>query len=108
MLRKIGDAVLHRGDLARLAWVLRDDKNKYLKEKYQFLAACCELAQALEKGPDFITRLPLTFDATCSGLQHLCGLTRAIEGLYVNLIPGEEPDDFLSPRCVSSLDGRFG
>ena len=94
LLRKIGNAVLRRDDLARLDWVLRDDKNKYLKEKYQFLAACCELTQALDRGPEFITRLPLTFDATCSGLQHLCGMTRALEGLYVNLVPGEEPDDF--------------
>jgi DNA-directed RNA polymerase len=86
LLREIGEAVLRR-EAMKFAWALPDDP-------YQFLAACCELAQALDKGPDFITRLPLTFDATCSGLQHLCGMTRAIEGLYVNLIPGEEPDDF--------------
>ena len=87
LLRKIGNVVLSRGDPATIAWALP-------KDKYQFLAACCELAQALNIGPEFITRLPLTFDATCSGLQHLCGMTRATEGLYVNLIPGEEPDDF--------------
>ena len=47
-----------------------------------------ELVQALDKGPDFITRLPLTFDASCSGLQHLCAMTRDEKGArYVNLIP---------------------
>ena len=61
---------------------------------YQFAAACVELVQALEAGPDYITRLPLTFDGSCSGLQHLCAMTRAEEGRYVNLVAAEEADDF--------------
>ena len=89
LLRKVGEAVLRRDDPATLDWVLQT-----IDDKYQFLAACVELVQALDQGPNFITRLPLTFDATCSGLQHLCAMTRALEGLYVNLVPGEEPDDF--------------
>ena len=85
LLREIGAAVL-RGD----------DKTKWAlpKKPYQFIAACVELVQALDEGPDFITRLPLTFDATCSGLQHLCAMTRADEGRYVNLVPDDEGDDF--------------
>jgi DNA-directed RNA polymerase, mitochondrial len=63
---------------------------------YQFAAACVEFVQALEAGPDYITRLPLTFDGSCSGLQHLCAMTRAEEGRYVNLVANEEPGDFYS------------
>jgi DNA-directed RNA polymerase len=88
-LHNIGEAVLRRDDPASLAWA-------FPKEPYQFLAACVELVQAREVGPNFNTRLPLTFDASCSGLQHLCAMTRADEGRYVNLIAGDEPDDFYS------------
>jgi DNA-directed RNA polymerase len=62
-------------------------------EPYQFVAACMKLVKADGK-PGFITRLPLTFDASCSGLQHLCAMTRALEGCYVNLVPADEADDF--------------
>ena len=87
LLRKIGEAVLRRDDPATLDWVLRNDKGKFLDDIYQLLAACVELVQALDGGPNFITRLPLTFDATCSGLQHLCGMTRDEDGgRYVNLV----------------------
>jgi DNA-directed RNA polymerase, mitochondrial len=86
LLRKIGEAVLRGDDPANLKWALP-------KKPFQFVAACVELAQALGGGPDFKTRLPLTFDASCSGLQHMCAMTRAEEGRYVNLT-GNEGDDF--------------
>ena len=86
-LRAIGDAVLRGDDPAKLAWALPGDR-------YQFIAACVELAQALKAGPDFKTRLPLTFDGSCSGLQHLCAMTRAEEGRYVNLTAADEQNDF--------------
>ena len=64
------------------------------EECIQFIAACVELVQAWDN-PEYETRLPLTFDASCSGLQHLCAMTRDEEGgRYVNLIPSEETDDF--------------
>jgi DNA-directed RNA polymerase, mitochondrial len=86
-LRSIGEAVLRGDDPAKLAWALPSDP-------YQFLAACVELVQALDVGPDFKTRLPLMFDASCSGLQHLCAMTRADEGRYVNLVASDDADDF--------------
>jgi DNA-directed RNA polymerase len=64
------------------------------KEPFQFLAACVELVQAIDEGPGFITRLPLTFDGSCSGLQHLCAMTRAEEGRLVNLVEAYPPEDF--------------
>ena len=86
-LRRVGEAVLNREDPAKIAWALP-------KDPYQFIAACAELVQALDEGPGFKTRLPLTFDGTCSGLQHMCGMMRAEEGRFVNLTPNEEFDDF--------------
>ena len=78
-------ATTRRNGLGRLP---KDD------EPIQFVAACVELVQAWDN-PKFVTRLPLTFDASCSGLQHLCAMTRDEEGgRYVNLIPSEETDDF--------------
>jgi DNA-directed RNA polymerase len=60
---------------------------------FLFLAACFELAQAVSQGSAFITRLPVSFDGSCSGLQHLCAMTRAAEGSLVNLTPQELPQD---------------
>lgn len=59
----IGRSVIRRDDPATIAWALAK-----VKDRYQFLAACVELAQAIDKGPTFETRLPLMFDGSCSGL----------------------------------------
>jgi DNA-directed RNA polymerase, mitochondrial len=63
------------------------------KKKYQFLAACRELSQALRVGPVFESHLPIAFDASASGIQHLCAMARAPEGALVNLIGNESPAD---------------
>jgi DNA-directed RNA polymerase len=119
LLRKFGNAVLGGDDPAQWDWLLRPDmadtlvtfakpggdivevsngdpKREGISDPYQFIAACVELARALDKGPSFETRLPLVFDATCSGLQHICAMTRAEEGRYVNLVPSDELSDFYS------------
>jgi DNA-directed RNA polymerase len=82
LLRKIGEAVLRGDDPTVLEWALPPEDD----ERYQFIAACVELVQALDVGPGFKTRLPLVFDATCSGLQHLSGMRRDESvGRLVNL-----------------------
>ncbi len=60
---------------------------------FLFLAACFELSAALAQGPSYITRLPCSFDGSCSGLQHLSAMTRAEEGALVNLTPAQLPQD---------------
>lgn len=60
---------------------------------FLFLAACFELSAALAQGPSYITQLPVSFDGSCSGLQHLCAMTRAVEGSMVNLTPSLLPQD---------------
>lgn len=60
---------------------------------FLFLAACIELSNALCVGPEFITHLPVSWDGSCSGLQHLCAMSRAQEGALVNLTASEVPQD---------------
>src|SRR5262249_48068960 len=85
----IGEAVLRGDDFARIEYLLPSDDD----EPWQFLAACVELAQALKVGPEFKTRLPLIYDASCSGLHRITGLTRSQEGRYVNITPQAEGGD---------------
>jgi DNA-directed RNA polymerase len=78
---------------AAVLWGDKPDLNG-IDDRFQFAAACAELVGVIEAngdGSDFITRLPIQFDACCSGLQHLCAMSRADEGKYVNL--GPEPQD---------------
>jgi DNA-directed RNA polymerase, mitochondrial len=61
---------------------------------FQFLAACFELSSALAQGPTFVSRLPISFDGSCSGLQHLSAMTRDEEtAKLVNLTPSAAPQD---------------
>lgn len=65
----------------------------HANKPFLFLAACMELATVQAGGVTTVTRLPLSFDGSCSGLQHLCAMTRAEEGALVNLTPQELPQD---------------
>jgi DNA-directed RNA polymerase len=60
---------------------------------FMFLAACKELVSALTVGTGYVCHLPVSFDGSCSGLQHLCAMTLAPEGSYVNLTDNAEPAD---------------
>jgi DNA-directed RNA polymerase, mitochondrial len=73
-------------------------------EPFQFLAACFELAGALAEGPTYITHLPVSFDGSCSGLQHLCAMIRAPEGAEVNLTPSERPQDIYQTVATRTRD----
>ncbi len=75
------------GPLSDLWWTKAD-------KPFAFLAACFEL-DAVKKegtGTGYASRLPVTFDGSCSGLQHLCAMTRSEEGAKVNLTD-EPPQD---------------
>jgi DNA-directed RNA polymerase len=69
---------------------------------FSFVAACIEFAAARKswKGGqsyDYITHLPICFDGSCSGIQHLAAMTRDEDaGKRVNLVasdPCEQPED---------------
>lgn len=66
---------------------------KNADKPFLFVAACMEYAEALVHGTDYISTLPVAFDGSCSGLQHLCAMTRSEEGRFVNLTPSPEPQD---------------
>jgi DNA-directed RNA polymerase len=65
-----------------------------MEDRFQFLAACIELHAARKHGLGFVTHLPISIDATCSGLQHICAMTRDDKvARFVNLISTvREPD----------------
>ena len=73
--------------LGELWWTKAD-------KPFQFLAACLELSSALAQGPAFVSRLPISFDGSCSRLQHLSAMTRD-DGTakLVNLMPSDVPQD---------------
>jgi DNA-directed RNA polymerase len=61
---------------------------------FSFVAGCIELAAAWEAGPSYITHLPVCFDGSCSGVQHLAMSMRDEDaGRFVNLIASDEPQD---------------
>jgi DNA-directed RNA polymerase len=61
---------------------------------FLFLAACFELSSALAAGLAFVSRLPISFDGSCSGLQHLSAMTRDEEtAKEVNFTRQELPQD---------------
>ena len=93
----------------RLNWVndnlqriLDIDSNMWLdaKEKLLFLSAALELKGYYDQPNNFISRIPIYLDATCSGLQHLASMTTDLNlANYVNLLkssPDKEPNDVYS------------
>lgn len=61
---------------------------------YQTLAAIFEWVAYLDEGEGFMSRLPVSVDGTCNGIQHLSAITRdKTSGAYVNLLPADKPQD---------------
>ncbi len=73
---------------------------------FAFVAACQELVRARKDLTGFITHLPIGFDGTCNGIQHLAMLARDEEaGRLVNLIDSDTPQDIylVVTRHIMSL-----
>jgi DNA-directed RNA polymerase len=99
----------------RVAWVdahVNDVSWKEADKPLLFYAAREELNKALEGGPNFITTLPVAFDGSCNGLQHLAAMSRAEEeGALVNLTPSEVPQDIyqkIADIVRDRLEGEHG
>lgn len=61
---------------------------------WQTLAFCFEWAGYCEMGEDFVSKLPIALDGSCSGIQHFSAMLRdEIGGAAVNLIPADLPAD---------------
>lgn len=96
-------------NLAKILDVAQDPQGtvdwwKQADKPFLFVAACMEYAQALIEGPTFVSHLPVSFDGSCSGLQHLCGMTASDEGRFVNLTPSESPQDVYQAVADLVLD----
>jgi Autographiviridae RNA polymerase len=85
-LLRIGNDILEDRDLQPNDLPGADD------EPYQFAAACVEMALA-NGDPTYVSQLPVIFDGSCNGLQHLAYMLRAPEGLRVNLLSGANKED---------------
>lgn len=60
---------------------------------WQFLAACMEL-DAVTSNPDYESRLPVSVDGSCNGLQNFSAMLRdSVGGRAVNLVPQARPND---------------
>ncbi|WP_087502366.1 DNA-directed RNA polymerase [Pseudomonas sp. SID14000] len=59
-----------------------------------FLAFCFEWAGVQEHGEAWVSRLPIAFDGSCSGIQHFSAMLRDERGgRAVNLLPSTEVQD---------------
>jgi DNA-directed RNA polymerase len=72
--------------LTNLGWTQADSP-------FLFLASTRELVACLAEGVTRSCHLPVSFDGSCSGLQHLAAMTLAPEGSHVNLTNNAAPSD---------------
>lgn len=65
-----------------------------IDKPWQFLAFCFEWKGYTEHGENFVSKLPVAMDGSCSGIQHFSAMLRDhIGGKAVNLVPAELPQD---------------
>jgi DNA-directed RNA polymerase, mitochondrial len=65
-----------------------------IDKPWQFLAFAMEWRGVCEQGEDYVSRLPIALDGSCSGLQHFSAMLRdPIGGAAVNLVPQDKPAD---------------
>lgn len=61
---------------------------------WQFLAFCFEWKGFVEQGEEYVSRIPVAMDGSCSGIQHFSAMLRdEIGGAAVNLVPSDLPSD---------------
>lgn len=84
IIRCAEDPLTHR------EWMEADGGDK----AWTFLAWCKEWAGYQREGLAWKTQLPISFDATCSGLQNMAAMMRdEVSGCAVNLMPMDKPAD---------------
>lgn len=86
----------------RVSWVNKNlskiislDKEFIMKasKKIQFISFCITLKN-YNKDNNYLVKLPIFLDATCSGIQHLSAILQDIDmGTHVNLIKKSESED---------------
>jgi hypothetical protein len=77
------------------------DRWKGAEKPFSFVAACLELAGAWADPSGFVTNLPISFDGSNNGLQHLSLLSRDRKaGRLVNLTDDDTPHDIYTHVAV--------
>ena len=71
---------------------------------FQFLAWCMEFVEFVKVGWGFESRLPVSADGSCNGLQHLSAILRDVRGgEATNLLPNTLPQDIYSEVASDAL-----
>src|SRR5262249_32463189 len=85
-----------------------DDKWIDADKPFRFVAACRELAAYWGDPDNFVTHLPIAFDGSANGLQHLALLSGDSEAAeMVNLTdPSKLGEAMLAPGTVKRPSGR--
>lgn len=61
---------------------------------WQFLAFCFEWEGYCLHGDEFVSRIPVAMDGSCSGIQHFSAMLKdSAGGAAVNLVPADRPQD---------------
>ena len=72
------------------------------KEKFQFLACFISYYNYIKNNQEI--EIPILFDATCSGIQHLSALTKDSKiARLVNILSSNEPSDFYQ-YCIDQIN----
>jgi DNA-directed RNA polymerase len=71
---------------------------------YQFLAWCFEMSALVKQGWGFETRLPVSADGSCNGLQHLSAILLDEQGARAtNLLPSTLPQDIYTEVAEATI-----
>jgi DNA-directed RNA polymerase len=62
-------------------------------ENKSAFTAFCLVMRELNKDPNYLVKLPIFLDATCSGVQHLAAIAQDLDlAQHVNLVPQSDND----------------
>jgi len=111
-----GNDKITLNDREQWAWNFSDETHRIVDNPYdnqawleadkpfQFLAWCHEMSALNKQGWGYETRLPVSADGSCNGLQHLSAILRDERGgLATNLIPSDLPQDIYTQVAEETI-----
>ena len=111
-----GNDKITLNDREQWAWNYSEEAHRIVENPYdnqawleadkpfQFLAWCHEMSALNKQGWGFETRLPVSADGSCNGLQHLSAILRDERGGHAtNLIPSDLPQDIYTQVAEETL-----
>jgi DNA-directed RNA polymerase len=111
-----GNDKISLNDREQWAWNYSDEAHRIVENPYdnqawleadkpfQFLAWCHEMSALNKQGWGFETRLPVSVDGSCNGLQHLSAILRDERGgKATNLLPSDLPQDIYTQVAEETI-----